>query len=619
MSTNRNLDKVCIAAVIVTVLITVLFMNDASLGISVMADEESGSSEFTDNDLDADWSREDAAAITLSGDSAEISGNGAYFADGNLYISYAGKYVIEGTLEDGSIIVDAEGDDKIWLLFDGVQLTCGDDAALQILQAGKVFLTLAEGSENTILTGKTASVSESETADSSGYSEAAVSAGHDGAVYAKDDLTIIGSGSLSVKTSYQHGIVCNDDFVMTGGHVTVEAPEDGIHANDSVRLTSMDLDITAGDDGITVSNDDSTDYLYMESGTVTIAECYEGLEATAVTIAGGDISVTCSDDGINARGTDSASGVRITGGSVYINNPSGRDADGIDSNGSIFIDGGTVIVDLTGESMNCPIDCGTENGGIIEINGGTVTACGGAGMAEGVSATSLQCSIQCFLTGADGSTSGENVTEENSGDGSGGVTKDSGNLTVTLRDSNGSLILEETMQNSFSSVILSSPDLKTGETYTIACGDETAELTLSGTVTVEGGAAAGGGMAGGMDGKAGHMGRKFDMESSEDAAAQGSDTEGGESPMGQRPDAESGEGPMGQRPDAEGDEDTMRQGPGTDSENRTGPRREEGNSDSQEESTFIPGEETWLILGLSAAALLVVLLTAFRFRGRWIS
>ena len=215
------------------------------------------------------------------------------------------------------------------------------------------------------------------------YSAEIADSGVDGAIYSRDDLTINGSGSLLVSAAYKHGIVCNNDLVITGGNITISAVQDGIHANDSVRIRDAALSISAGDDGITVSNDDETAFLYVESGSITIPACYEGLEAIDVTIAGGTIDIVSADDGINANGSGAGSVIRVTGGDITVTNPSGRDADGFDSNGSIYIEGGNILISVADSGSNSALDYGSENGGECVISGGTVIACGSSAMAEG--------------------------------------------------------------------------------------------------------------------------------------------------------------------------------------------------------------------------------------------
>ncbi|MBD5457247.1 MAG: carbohydrate-binding domain-containing protein, partial [Lachnospiraceae bacterium] len=377
MSTHKRIDVICIAAVILTIVLTVLLMNGKTFDIMPVMNEEAGSAHFTANDMNADWDISSATSIVLSDSGSTINGTGAYVHDGNVYIVYAGCYVLTGELTNGSVIIDADKSDKIWVLLDGAAIHCGDGAAIRVEQADNVFLTLADGTESTVSSGEQ-------------YSAENIASGVDGVIYSRDDLTINGTGALYVSTEYDHGIVCNDDLMITGGNITISAVQDGIHANDSVRIRNAAISISAGDDGISVSNDDETAFLYVESGSISIPACYEGLEAVDITIAGGTIDILATDDGINASGNGDNSAIRIAGGDITIINPTGRDADGLDSNGSIYVEGGKVFISVLGSGGNCALDYGSENGGECVVSGGTVIACGGSMMAEGFDAGSPQ-------------------------------------------------------------------------------------------------------------------------------------------------------------------------------------------------------------------------------------
>ena len=531
MSTHRNIDRICIVVLVLTLLLTVAFMNGEKLGIKVVADEDaesySGSTYFTANDLDGDWADNAYTTyITLDGSGGKIDGNGAYFLNGDLVISNGGWYLLSGTLEEGSIIVDAYDSSKIWVRLNGVSVNCTDDACLQIDQANKVFLTLAEGTENTFTSGGS-------------YSEDALSDNTGGAIFSHDDLTINGSGSLTVTAAYKHGIDVNDSLVITGGNITITAPQDGIHVNDSFRFKGASLTINAGDDAV-----HSDDELYVESGTILITSCYEGLEAITIDIAGGDITIYPSDDGINANGSGSAIGfsegmgggafhgnkkafdgeeangisdppdssdgempsmseempsmlsgnmpqmpevtaqatdgsssdqeetyIRISGGTLTIINKTGRDADGLDSNGSIYIDGGTILISLLGDGGNCAIDYGSESGGECIVTGGTVLAFGDSSMAEEFSSDSTQCAILYNL----------------------GATVQAGTLFRVMNGA-GEEMLSYTPECSFSSVAFSTSALTVGETYTIIYGEGSAELTIDSTAMSTGSSGGVGGM-----------------------------------------------------------------------------------------------------------------------------
>lgn len=598
MSTHRHIDAVCVVVLVFTLLITVLFMNGKALGIQPIVDEDAeefdGSGYFTANDRNSNWNTTGATQITLRGDRASVSGGGAFSYGSNVFITGAGKYAISGSMENGSIVVDTDSTSKVWLLLDGVEIRNGDGACLDIEQADKVFLTLAEGKENSMT--------------STGFSEEALQAKADGALFSRDDLTINGTGSLSVTSNSEHGITVNDEFVITGGRITVTAARDAIHANDSFRLMDAGLNLKAGDDGVSVTGLESE--LYMESGSVSIkaedngisagnsitlkggminvdagddgisasgtiliedgeltiraaddgirsdtavsvgggsllvSECYEGIEAVTIEVRGGDITIFPEDDGLNANGgtdgfmnfgggfrpadigktppgfgedgterpepptggegptemkppedldqektqdlpalpappdkqnspeaiperpdgdnmaeetagNEKGSWIHISGGSVTVINDTARDADGLDSNGDIMITGGIIRVSLTNSGMNSALDYGSENGGVMEISGGELVACGSYSMAEGFDSSSTQCSVLYNLKrGAPAGT------------------------TVCLEDRDGKVLLSYEVPCSFSSAMLSCPELQIGESYTVVIGDSVEEIVI---------------------------------------------------------------------------------------------------------------------------------------------
>lgn len=437
MSKTKRIDILCIVVTAVTLLLTVLFMCGEKLGLTVVHHNESSaaSDRFTANDLNGAWDTQGATRIVLSGDTAQISGNGAYFHQGTLYIVYAGRYVLSGELS-GSVKVDADGDDKIWLLFDGVDITSDSDAPLHIEQADKVFLTLGEGTENTLT-----------------FTLDDESATVDGAIYSRDDLTINGSGRLTVRSEYLHGIVCNDTLVLAGGTVNITAKVDGVHAHDAIKIRDTAITVQAGDDGLHAGNDDGDAVFYLESGTVTVTESYEGIEANDITIAGGTVTIAATDDGINANGDGTNSLITISGGDITIINRDGRDADGLDSNGSIRITGGNLFISLNGIGSNSAVDYGSENGGTFTISGGTVIACGGSQMAEGPESASAQGFVMQTVSGSAGS-------------------------AVMLTDAEGTVLLEKEIPCAFTSAILSTPEISVGDTVTLKIDDTETAITV---------------------------------------------------------------------------------------------------------------------------------------------
>ena len=145
MSTHKKVDIICIIGIIAAVIICVLFMNGQKMGITTVVDEDAetyvGNEYFTTNDLNVPGT-DNVCSIRLNGANGEISGNGAYFLDGDLVISGGGKYLIGGELSDGSIVVDAYSSSKVWLILDGVTINCSDSAAVYVKQAEKVFMII---------------------------------------------------------------------------------------------------------------------------------------------------------------------------------------------------------------------------------------------------------------------------------------------------------------------------------------------------------------------------------------------------------------------------------------------------------------------------------------------
>lgn len=433
MSSSKYIDKICIIVTVLALVFTALFMSGC-LPIEAMAGADGTDEYFSYYDLNDEYDASSCTKITLSDDETAISGNGAYVSDGDVYITLGGNYILSGELSDGSVIVNAPENAKVRLLLNGVQINCSDTAALYVEQSDKTVVTAADGTENTI----------------SGGADFDENSKIDGAVYSKSDLSLNGGGTLNVNAEYKHALVCNDDLVITSLTLNATAPQDTVHANDSVRIKEANINLTAGDDGITVSNDDSTDYLYIASGNIVINECYEGLEAADITIDGGKIIVYSEDDGFN-----SMSLMTVNDGDISVINTNGNDADGFDSNGSIVINGGTVYISLKNSASNSVFDYGNENGGEFVINGGTIVAAGGASMAESVSDTSLQASVMYYPS--------ENI---------------SGSSTVTLSDADGNVLLSQEVEQSFSEVTISTFELEVGQTYMVSVGENSVEITL---------------------------------------------------------------------------------------------------------------------------------------------
>lgn len=242
---------------------------------------------FTDHDLDPSYDESSAIKIVLDDSGASVTGRGATADGSTVTISADGTYVVSGTLADGQIVVNMpDEEDKAQIVLDGVTIHNEDGPAIQIDQADKVFLTLADGSTNVLSDGASYALAEGEDEP---YA----------ALYSKDDLTINGSGALEVTGNYRHGIASKDDTVITGGTINVTSVEDAVRGNDAIKIGGGDITVNAGDDAF------HSEYLfYIADGMVNVESCVEGYEAEKVFVHGGETSIVASDDGVNASAAE---------------------------------------------------------------------------------------------------------------------------------------------------------------------------------------------------------------------------------------------------------------------------------------------------------------------------
>lgn len=199
------------------------------------------------------------------------------------------------------------------------------------------------------------------------------------------------------------GIKAGNALLIQQGTFVIDSADDAIHSNYSVTIDGGSFQLSSGDDGIHAEA-----YLNINGGTTTIAESYEGLEAAQIHISGGTTQVSSSDDGLNAAGgssfelvdgllvlkdtsssdTEQTFGGRggmfevedncditISGGNLTVTTSNG---DGIDSNGSLNVSGGTVLVFGSSSGGEGALDYT----GSSSISGGTLVALGSSGMAQ---------------------------------------------------------------------------------------------------------------------------------------------------------------------------------------------------------------------------------------------
>ena len=331
---------------------------------------------FTDRDCKTEYDESKAVSIQLKGDSATSSSNSVKISGSTVTITEEATYVISGTLTDGMIIVNAEDTAKLQIVLNGVDITSKTSAALYILEADKVFVTLADGTENTLANGGTFTAIDENNIDA--------------VVFSKQDLTFNGSGSLTVTSPAAHGIVCKDDLVFTGGTYTVNSASHGLDANDSVRISSSTkLTIDAGKDGIHCENTDdaSLGFIYISNGTMNIEAEGDGIAAGAyVQIENGTFDLLIGGGSENGSKEHSDNFGGFMGGghgggrpgemrpdgsqnSTTTTDESSTSMKGIKSANSLLISGGTFKIDSADDSVHSDVSV-TINGGTFEIASG---------------------------------------------------------------------------------------------------------------------------------------------------------------------------------------------------------------------------------------------------------
>ncbi len=423
----------------------------------------------------------DGTKYTLE-DTSSDEPSAAIFSKDNLIINGTGKLTVKGNYKDG---ITSKDDLKI--TGGNIQITSVDDGLV-----GRDILAVKEGTI-TIQAGGDAVKSSNDEDTTKGI--VAIDKGNFNLKAEKDGIqaetaVLIGDGSFNItsgggsvngtkkadqgmkgpmggkdnnksnttaadetqtETESKKAIKAAADIGIAGGTFNIDSADDSMHSNNNAVIEGGSFTIASGDDGI---HADST--LGIKGGKINITKSYEGIESAVVTVSGGDVHVTSSDDGINVAGGADGSSVNgrpgqnnfessgnnmlnINGGYIVVN----AGGDGLDSNGSIKMTNGKVLVYGPTSSGNGALDYN----GTFEMTGGFLAAAGSAGMAQATSDSSTQYSILMTYP----------------------KTQAAGTI-VNLQDSNGKSIATIAPEKEYQTVVISSPELKKGGTYTLYSG-----------------------------------------------------------------------------------------------------------------------------------------------------
>ncbi len=271
----------------------------------------------------------------------------------------------------------------------------------------------------------------------------------------------VGTTALATTTddsTSMKGIKSGANLVIDGGTITVDSADDTIHSNTSVIINNGTFTLASGDDGI-----HAEEKLTVNNGTINISNSYEGLEALEIYINGGKIKLKASDDGFNAAGGTDSSGT--TGGRDGMFGGGGMMGGGMssNSNGKIVIADGDVYINASGD--------GIDANGTIEISGGYTVV---VGPTQGDTAT-LDYDKTATITGGTFIGTGASNMAQTFSDSKQGVFavsvgNQSAGTKITLTNKKGKEVIAYEPELSFQVVIISCPELVSGETYTIKVG-----------------------------------------------------------------------------------------------------------------------------------------------------
>lgn len=493
---------------------------------------------FSDRDKEIGYDEENSTVIKLSDDSTTCDSDAVQISGNTVTIIDEGTYILSGTLTDGMVIVDAEDTDKVQLVLDGVDITSAESAAIYVREADKVFITTASDSQNTLTNGGTYTAIDDNNIDA--------------AIFSKSDLTLNGAGSLTITAKAGHGVVSKDGLVLTSGTYQIDAASHGLSGKDSVRIASGSYTIVSGKDGIHAENADDTSlgFVYLADGAFDITSDGDGISAGnwlqadggvyTVKAGGGSENVQKSDgewqfgpgqqtestdtteeDTVSMKAIKAAGELILKGGKYSLDSADdtihsnanitisdgeftlASGDDGIHADSATTISGGTIditesyegieglSIDITGGEtyVSGPTNDGNsalDYNGTGTVTGGIFIAAGSSGMAENF---------------GDSSTQGVMMVTVNS---------QAAGSAVSLSDSSGNELVSWTPEKEYTSVIISCPEITTGQEYTLTTGSDTTQITMDSIVYGSGSGMGGNPGNGGGPGNGGDMGQKPD-------------------------------------------------------------------------------------------------------------
>ncbi len=334
-----------------------------------------GAEALAEGAREAAFPASDAARIHFSNGGAETSGAGVSASGAVATIERAGAYLVTGETQNGRLVVDAGAEDEVHIALSGARLRCENGPALLVKGAGRVLLTVMDGTENALSDGGSYG-QDGDKANACLFSEAA--------------LTVRGAGALTVTGLYKHGIAVKGDLLLVDAALTVTAADDGIRGRDGVLCFGAALTVSSGGDAIASSKAQGAwqGQIVLADARCVLTAQGDGAQAeTALHAARCELTITAGGgagaalEKGSAKGLKSGGALVLTGGSVRVSSAddalhaggslsfsetaatlaSGDDA--LHADGALSVFSGTIAVETCNEGLE---------GRCVELLGGTL-------------------------------------------------------------------------------------------------------------------------------------------------------------------------------------------------------------------------------------------------------
>ncbi len=471
------MKKKTIPAIVLGLVLLVSLMIPLSVSTAAAGSGDTGAAAS-----DADIANASSFVFSDSGIAVTEGAYSGYTVEGTvLTIKESGAYVVSGKCENGSIVVK-KNVTGVTLVLNGLDLSASATAPITCGKGSEVTILAAAGSVNDLMDDKynNDDVYTDETLYPS--IENAVIKCKDGS-----NVTICGTGTINVTANGKNGVKGGADLyeededgnatdkLLSAASLTIRdvvlnisaTVNDGLKSDKELNILSGTVTVSAADDAI------KCDYIMnigaegTDGPVILVTRAAEGLEAATLNVYSGSVTVHATDDGVNAANSD-LTGYSFSynqyGGYVWVDVTNG---DGVDSNGTINLIGGTLEVYTPSQGDGDPLD--SENG--VHFNGTTVLAVGHPGMAQGYVAATPYVSF-----GGSGRMAG----------GFGGVNGGQSSLvtagsTIQITDASGSVLYSAKAVRDASYVLFASPELTSGSSYTLKNGTADAAAADAGT------------------------------------------------------------------------------------------------------------------------------------------